>query len=125
MHPFDEAPEIEQEKGQSDKEQTQSHSMRGGSRADGIHQAITGLNAKATAVLVENLVRAQLEVTDDQIGEAHDTPALVTSFAVAADNGHTQGLLAVFCAGARIGRPMTLASAQELARAAAFAALGQ
>src|SRR5262245_51099745 len=86
MRPFDEAAEIEQEKSQSDKEEAQGHGMGGGSGAQGIHQAIAGLNAKTTTVLVKNLVRAHLQLTDEQIGEAHDAAALIASFAVAADN---------------------------------------
>ena len=125
MRPLDVAPKVQQQQSQSDKEQAQRDGGRGGAGAHGVHQAIAGLNPEARAKLFKDLLRRELQVTDDEIGKMVDAVPPIAALTILAHDPHTQHLLAIQTAQAGVGRAIALASDQQGPRAAGFAPNGQ
>ena len=105
--PFDISPEVQQQQSQSDIKQAQGNGSRRGASANGVHQAITGFDAKAPPIELKNLVRLHFEFTDQDVSNLKSVVSVIASFAIFANDNDLEGLWPILFAGAGIGGLIT------------------
>ena len=87
MSPEQEDPEINQNKSQSDKQETESGLLSGGTDAATILDAVTGFNPKAVSIILMQLVGSNPNVIGD-VEQILDAMLVFSTFVVAADDDH-------------------------------------
>ena len=120
MLPFDIVPQVKQQQGQSNQEQSQRHTFGGGSCSHGVHQTVTGFDPKTSPIFFKELLGGKVQLSNDGIGETFDTVAAIPSLVVFTDNMNGQSTLAILLTGTSIDGSIALSSLQQRTRAALF-----
>jgi len=113
MSPFDVAPQVQEQEGHRHQQQAQSHRGGCGAGTHGVHLSVAGLNGEAPAIFLEHLMRRELELADDDVGEADQPLTLIAPFGVITDDKDREGLLSIEATGTCVGGLITCTSVSK------------
>jgi hypothetical protein len=117
IEPFDILPQVEPKKGQRNQQQAKGRYLTSCACPSRVHQTVTGLDAKTTAILFGYLGGLSFERPNNDISKTEHTLTLVFTLAVFADDNQGQCFLAIDGASAVIGCGVAFTSHQQSPRA--------